>query len=284
VASAKCDWYNKHYKNKYLISYSNVDGSTRLYNRDVTDSWLDSDNKDEWWNLFTITGEPTTQGLWLCRANFFKLDRYGHLLMVARAVKPLDTKIWDSFCLDEKGTFRSLGWWYLMNKSNRFIPQYRWRYDGAFNPNYTALMHAYPSLANLGSEEIPDAVFRMYLRNQITIEDLEACLTTPDDWDLFVEDFGRALLYDSVHVRYKDYPLLVAKANASFPDSFTIEQLGEFLRRKYDSYYDLIQKDELTPINGDYATKIEAVLVYRACMKEIEKAERKKKRKLKTVV
>lgn len=70
-------WNNHHNKGKYLICESREDNSTRLYIRNVSNVLADYEQKNGWWNTFTVTRTKTAKGMWLAEVVEYRLDKNG---------------------------------------------------------------------------------------------------------------------------------------------------------------------------------------------------------------
>jgi hypothetical protein len=286
---AKCLWLNTNCKNKYLIAEAENDSDTRLYVRDVSHGLFDAQEDRSWVRMFTITREPVTKGLWICKIMRYKLDRGGHIFAEVQGIKKIRCVYYDHGRVDPESYFNSMGWWYFFHIGKIFIPEYDFTGYFSHTPNISELLNRFPEFSTLNQASCCYKVFQKYIRDEITIESITNCLETLGPWDLAVYNAYHAVRSGSVTARYsKKYPILSEKLTKNFImnshySEVTIYDIDEYFGRQNQYYHELVMTDKMGQIEDQSAIedRIEAALKYRKEEKLREKEEKKAERKKK---
>lgn len=279
-------WNNHHNVGKYLICESREDDSTRLFIRNVTNTLVDAEQKEGWWNTFTVTKTKTPKGLWLAKVVEYRLDRNGFLNLEVETIVPVDDiKFHDLFSFKlGNGTWNGIGWWLMMVRSEAFLKEYKFEIYSFHEPNYDALVERFPELSGLYQNEMGKVILLKYLRNETSVEEIEECLNKPSDWEELVTNIQKSVANHTVEKLYGErYPVFAGKVsnNVIKNGMIAITDVGRYLERQLDYYYQLVNNQEIDPIDGGWLSMIEAALQYRKSIKDAEKAAKKEKRKTK---
>ena len=280
-------WNNHHNIGKYLICESREDDSTRLFIRNVTNTLVDVEQKEGWWNTFTVTKTKTPKGMWLAKVIEYRLDRNGFLNLEVETIMPVDDiKFHNLFSFTtDNCTWNGIGWWLMMVKSDAFLEEYDFQRYSFHEPNYDALVERFPELSGLHQNEIGKLMLLKYLRNETTLEEIEECLNKPSDWEELVINVQKAVANHTVEKLYGDqYPVFTGKVANNVINNGMIDRtdVDRYLKRQLEYYDQLISNQKIEPINGGWLSMIEAALLYRKSLKDAEKAAKKEKRKSKS--
>ena len=286
-------WNNCHLRGKYVICEARENNSTRLFIRDVSDIHTDTIlRKNGWWNIFTVTKNPVSKGLWLAEVDKYYLDKNGFINLRVETIIPMDDiKYYKLFSLDTDGTWNSIAWWLMMVCSNTFLPEYKFDHYQRHNhkPNIDALINHFPELEGKCTEEIGKIMLNKYLRNETILEEIEECLNAPSEREVLIKRIQRAVASGKVEKEFGEmYPNFAKKItnNALDGDFVIYEKIDNYLTRNICIYNDLVREGK---IEGDIIIDcetpkpldaIESVLVYRKVLKEAEKLAKKEKRKM----
>jgi hypothetical protein len=293
-AQAQVEYYNRHRKGLYLICESPYDGSTKLYIKDVTNAWWDNEEEPDcnWFKIFTFTNEPTKKGYSICKVDHYRLDSHGYINLKVTSLKPLDNyRIYSPFVPVFEGSFRSMAWWYLFNQTNRFFPVY----------HFPAEYNRSPNLGNMGrlvsdvfygapQVTIANEILRRFIAGEIEYEDIEREITELSPWDKFLEEVVTAVRTKTVDQRFGLYPEFAKKLSMHFDEVPEIKfrsQVIDYVCRQNEYYWSLVE-EKVEGFSMDSVLtipeRIEKGLEYRKHLKELEKEDRKRKRKEKKAV
>lgn len=285
-------WNNKNNVGKKLIcecrgEESNKPG-TRLFIRNVTNTLEDANKKKGWWNTFTLSEKKVEKGLWLAEVVSYRLDRNGYLNSEVKVVVPVNDIAFHALFSNKKGTWNSSAWWLMMVVSEAFLREYAFSAHGIIHePNFEELKKRFPIFDGLSAKEIGERVLYKYLNNEVTIEEIEDCLDTPNNWEKLILDISSAVLRGNTERLYgKKYPLFAKKVshNVENGDSiFTEHNTENYIRRQMDYYDELLKDGKVDPVVGDVLDIVEVALAYRKSLKDAEKAEKKMQKKNKAV-
>lgn len=281
-------WNNKNNVGKKLIcecrgEEGNKPG-TRLFIRNVTNILEDAYKKKGWWNTFTLSREKVEKGLWLAEVVSYHLDRNGYLNLEVKVIMPVNDIAFRDLFSDNKSTWNSSAWWLMMVASEAFLREYAFSSHGIIHkPNFEELKKRHPIFDGLSEKEIGEKALYLYLNNEISIEEIEECLDTLNDWEKLISDVSSAVLRGNTERLYGEkYPLFAKKVshNVENGDSiFKDHNTENYIRRQMNYYDELLKDGKIKPIEGDILDIVEAALAYRKALKDAEKAERKRQKK-----
>lgn len=281
-------WNNKHNVGKKLICECRGEESdklgTRLFIRNVTNTLVDAHKKEGWWNTFTLSSEKVEKGLWLAEVVSYRLDRNGYLNSEVKVIMPVNDIAFHALFSEKKGTWNSSAWWLMMVVSEAFLREYNFSAHGIIHePNFEELKKRFPIFDGLTAKEIGEKALYMYLNNEVTIEEIEECLDTPNDWEKLIDEITDAVIYNKTQEIYgKMYPVFAKKvANNVENGLFDLykNNADDYLRRQLSYYEELLKDGKIEPVVGDVLDIVEAALNYRKSLKDAEKAEKKRQKK-----
>lgn len=276
-------WNNYHNIGKYLICESRENNSTRLFIRNVTNTITDAFQKKGWWNTFTVTKTGTPKGMWLCKVIEYRLDRNGFLNLEVETILPVDDIKIHILFEPEDGTWNSIGWRLMMVCSNAFLREYNFPECSYFHkPNYTALREKYPELSGMKLEDMGKTMLLKYLRNEVTLEEIEECLNKPSEWADLVTSIQKSVANHTIDRFYgEEYPLFTAKIsnNVIKNEMVNVLDVENYLKRQIEYYEKLVNDQKIKAVDGGWLSMIESALRYRKALKDAEKAAKKEKRK-----
>lgn len=281
-------WNNKNNVGKKLICECRGEESdkpgTRLFIRNVTNTLEDAYKKEGWWNTFTLSGEKVEKGLWLAEVVSYRLDRKGYLNSEVKVIMPVNDIAFHALFSEKKGTWNSSAWWLMMVVSQAFLREYDFLVYGIIHvPNFEELIKRFPIFGGLTAKEIGEKALYMYLNNEITIEEIEECLDTPNDWEKLISNVTSAVLRGNAERLYGDkYPLFAKKVSHNVENGgsyITDHNTENYIRRQMHYYDELLKDGKIEPVVGDVLDVVEAALVHRKSLKDAEKAEKRKQRK-----
>lgn len=285
-------WNNKNNVGKKLIceciGEENNKPGTRLFIRNVTNIFVDAHKKNGWWNTFTLSKEKVEKGLWLAEVISYRLDRNGYLNSEVKVIMPVNDIAFHTLFSEKKGTWNSSAWWLMMVVSNAFLREYDFSTHRInHKPNFGELKKRFPIFDGLSAKEIGEKALYMYLNSKITIEEIEDCLDTPNDWEKLISNVSSAVLRGDAERLYGDkYPLFAKKVSHNVENGysdFTECNTENYIRRQMDYYDELLKDGKIEPIVGDVLDIVETALAYRKSLKDAKKAEKKSQKKNKAV-
>ena len=280
-------WNNKNNVGKKLICECRGEESkkpgTRLFIRNVTNIMVDAHKKEGWWNTFTISNEKVEKGLWLAEVVGYRLDRNGYLNLEVKTIIPVNDIAFHVLFSEKKGTWNSSAWWLMMVVSKAFLREYDFLAHGIIHkPNFEELIKRFPIFSGLTAKEIGEKTLYMYLNNDITIEEIEECLDTPNDWEKLISNVTSAVLHGNAERLYGDkYPLFAKKVSHNVENGgsyFTNLNTENYIRRQMYYYDELLKDGKIEPVVGDVLDIVEVALIHRKSLKDAEKAEKRKQK------
>lgn len=266
-------WHNEHNKGKYLVCEARDNAATRLFVRNVTNPVVDAAQKKGWWNIFTVTKNPTSKGLWLAQVVEYRLDRNGYLNLEVETVLPIDDIKFHMLFESTDGTWNSIAWWLMMVCSNAFLSEYHFEQFSFHEPNFVALVNRFPELDGLMPTEMGKVMLHKYLRNEASLEEIEQCLNTLTDWEQLCKDIQVAVANHTVEPKYGEkYPMFAKKVVGNvLRDGFVNRNdVENYLQRQINFYDELISLQKIEPVDG-YLEKVEVALSYRKTQKRCRK-------------
>lgn len=281
-------WNNKNNVGKKLICECRGEESkkpgTRLFIRNVTNIMVDAHKKEGWWNTFTISNEKVGKGLWLAEVVGYRLDRNGYLNLEVKTIIPVNDIAFHVLFSEKKGTWNSSAWWLMMVVSKAFLREYDFlAHEIIHEPNFEELIKRFPIFSGLTAKEIGEKALYMYLNNDITIEEIEECLDTPNDWEKLISNVSSAVLRGDAERLYGDkYPLFAKKVSHNVENGysdFTECNTENYIRRQMHYYDELLKDGKMEPVVGDVLDIVEVALIHRKSLKDAEKAEKRKQKK-----
>lgn len=274
-------WNNRNNIGKKVICECRDENSsrygTRLFIRNVTNVLEDAYKKKGWWNTFTLSKEKLKKGLYLAEIISYRLDRNGYLNAEVKSVMPVNDIAFHTLFSENSGTWRSSAWWLMMVESDAFLQEYAFSAHTSFHkPNIEELKRKFPVFKDLTNKEIGEKALYMYLKNEITMREIEECLDTPSSWEKLISDVTLAVYRGEAEDLYSTrYPLFAKKVSHNIKDG----SAENYITRQLDYYNQLLGDKKIEPVTGDLLNLVEAALAYRKKIKDAEKEERKKKRK-----
>lgn len=254
---AKVTWHIVHDVGKFLICESREDASTRLFIRNVTNEFDDSNKKEGWWNTFTVTDDPTHKGLWLARAIEYRLDKNGFLNLKVKPILQInDVSFRTLFSFESKdGTWESSAWWLMMGQSDAFLSEYEFHWYGCIhNPNIDELTKKFPELKGYDLKVIGKIILNKFLKRKVTIKEIEECLNKPCDWEVLIEDVFEAVARGNTKEIYGEkYPLFANKIMHNVGRNLFgcyISDVENYIRRQMDYYDEILREGKIDPIKG----------------------------------
>lgn len=285
-------WNNKNNVGKKLICECRGEESdksgTRLFIRNVTNVIEDAYKKEGWWNTFTLSKEKVEKGLWLAEVVNYRLDRNGYVNSEVKVIMPVNDIAFHTLFSEKKGTWNSSAWWLMMVVSKAFLREYNFSaYEIIHEPNFDELKKRFPIFDGLSAKEIGEKALYMYLNNEVTIEEIEECLDTPNDWEKLILNVSSAVLRGNAERLYGDkYPLFAKKVSHNVENGycdFMVCNAEDYIKRQIRYYDELLKDGKIEPVVGDVLDIVETALAYRKSLKDAEKAEKKRQKKNKTV-
>lgn len=239
---------------KYILCRTNEEGATRLFIHRFND-YNSSITKNGWWDTFTVTPKPCKLGYHICNIDDVKMDKNGHLIIIASSVKHLGDHV------DQD----NVAWRYLFN-TYKFSSRYVYGvYFGVYNPENIADKYMLNQGFNLGKEDIYNFVLSEFLLDRITLDEIEELLLRPSQIEMLVIN-----LIDNLDIYSKKFPLLIKK----MPDWHNKTAILEYITRKNNEYDTLNLDGEIEILN-----RAEAVLQYWDDFHNKEKEAKKQARK-----
>ena len=281
-------WNNKNNVGKKLICECRGEESnkpeTRLFIRNVTNALEDAYKKEGWWNTFTLSREKVEKGLWLAEVVGYRLDRNGYLNSEVKVIMPVNDIAFHALFSEKKGTWNSSAWWLMMVVSKSFLREYAFSAHRIIHePNFEELKKRFPIFDGLTTKEMGEKALYMYLNNEVTIEEIEECLDTPNDWEKLISKVSSAVLRGNAERLYGEkYPLFAKKVSHNVENGnsyFTDHNTENYIKRQMDYYDELLKDGKIEPVVGDVLDIVEAALAYRKSLKDVEKAEKKRQKK-----
>lgn len=281
-------WNNKNNVGKKLICECRGEESnkpeTRLFIRNVTNALEDAYKKEGWWNTFTLSREKVEKGLWLAEVVGYRLDRNGYLNSEVKVIMPVNDIAFHALFSEKKGTWNSSAWWLMMVVSKSFLREYAFSAHRIIHePNFEELKKRFPIFDGLTTKEMGEKALYMYLNNEVTIEEIEECLDTPNDWEKLISKVSSAVLRGNAERLYGEkYSLFAKKVSHNVENGnsyFTDHNTENYIKRQMDYYDELLKDGKIEPVVGDVLDIVEAALAYRKSLKDVEKAEKKRQKK-----
>lgn len=288
---ADMEWNNMHCVGKKLVcevrpGYADANG-TRMFIRTTTNTMNDTLNKEGWWDTFTYTTETgLKEGLWVCEAVEYRLDRNGYMNLIVKTVAPVNNIKFATLFRDRKGTWESSAWWLLMSASYAFLPQYDFKpitgESIVHKPNLSELKKRFKCFEDLKLHEVGCKALQMFLDGEIALEEIEDALDAPDYWESLVDGIAKAVRRGNAEQKYAKYPLFAKKVSNNVENGYSLFEeynVEDYLRRQMDFYDKLVREGKAEPIDTDVLDIVEAALAYRKALKDAEKKAKKEKRK-----
>lgn len=283
-------WYNEHNKGKKLICESrgvkDDKPGTRMFIRNVTNSFEDSMKREGWWNTFTLCRDKVEKGLYIVEVVRYRLDKSGNLNCEVKIVKQITDEMYTALFVNSSG-YRNSATWLMLTASQAFVTEYTFSVDTLKRaPNFKELKKRFPVFEGLTEVEIGEKALNMFISGELSVEEIKECLDRPSEFEQLCYDIAEALHDRKVDKLYSDkYPLFAKKVdlNAAIGASehWTAIRVREYLNRQLDYYYELLDAEKIQPVDGSFLDKVEASLVYRKQLKDAEKAEKNRQRKMK---
>jgi hypothetical protein len=200
--------------NKLIFASANDDGATRLFARSLS-RLTDLENKEGWWNTFTLTEQPCDKGTYICRISEVRPDKYGYpIFVVAPLVKidehDMDAKLLPEFLM-QTGLFTEA----LYHGFGHFNMESLWKHIDPFvsidKGSYS--FHQYPEVAN--------AAVDLILNGKISCAQVSEWLCEPTE-----EELRRAAFEAEVEAFFRD----VAAYNPNSNDAVISDQAPSWLK------------------------------------------------------
>lgn len=284
---ASVEWRNAHYKFKYVLCESRDDYKDgRMFIRTLTDTLTDTDNKQGWWNTFTLSTKVVPTGIYLCQIKEYKLDRNGYLnLLVSPLVEVPKLKLKCMFS-SSNGTWNSTAVHLMLVGCRKFLPEYSFReYRSG---NIKAFLEKFPQYAEIDDYSyMCNVVLMDWLSGDIELKDIEDALNTPTDFEALIKKVQKAVARGTIADEFPEYPNFAKKialsenSESHFMEGYIgYQEVEDYIERNVDSYERMVKEGVLEKVESDFPLdKIEAMLEYRRQLKKQARLERKQKKK-----
>lgn len=286
---AKVQWLNQNNRGKYLICEARGDCAERLFVRRVMDPYTDLINDRGWYDTFTLSDRPVSQGLWIVEIKYYRIDRNEYLNVRVHPLCKVDSvRFVEAFSLlrGAPATWESPAWWLMVSCSGLFAEGYQATLKSRRVPNYKALQTLFPELEGKSLNETGAFLLRKYIAGEVTADAIEKCLYTPTEWELMLVEVVKAVITGDVQKYSGRYPLFASKISGvgmlgqrSSSNAEVLERVQEYLSKQYSYYKKLVELGELCAVD-DLLSGVEAALVYRKQLSDEEKAKKKVLKKL----
>ena len=281
----RMEWGNVHEVGKLLICKSREENATRLFIQDVTNLGDNIKKKEGWWNTFTLSNKPINQGLWLCKVVKYKLDRNHFLNLIVEPLQPIDYVKYHTFFETKNGTWNSIAFYYMINKSELFLDEYNFPHYSINTPNEEMLFEKFPNLKGLSYKDMGMEMLNMYLTNKATLKDFEDALNTLNEEDSLANILWTIAIQENAPIEIqKKYPTLVRKTIArkkSFSALYGLSDIHLFIIDQVNNYNKLLNEG-LIQKETTLISCVEASLAYEQkkydALKEARKVEKKANR------